>query len=106
MTRTGFWLGASACLAMLAPCAAAADTLTDALAVPCGSMSYASGTVRATTQDLTGSRCNAPTTPSSSSAVGITPVVSASLESNHVLKASPGNLYGVYATTGATAGWY
>ncbi len=37
-------------------------------------------------------------TPSSSSSVGITPVVSASGESSHVLKASAGNTYSVYAT--------
>lgn len=36
---------------------------------------------------------------------GITIVKSLALESNHVLKASAGNLYSVYVTTGATAGW-
>lgn len=35
--------------------------------------------------------------PSSSSAVGITPIVSAAAEASHVLKASGGNAYSVYA---------
>lgn len=35
--------------------------------------------------------------PSSDSTSGITPVVSAAAENNHVLKATPGNLYSVYA---------
>jgi hypothetical protein len=44
--------------------------------------------------------------PSASAAVGQTPVVSAAGESSHVLKASAGNLYGVYATNlTATAGF-
>lgn len=43
--------------------------------------------------------------PSSTAGSGITRVVSASAESNHVLKASAGNLYGVYVTTGNTAGY-
>src|SRR5580765_122165 len=37
-------------------------------------------------------------TPSSSSAIGITPVVSAAAEASHVLKAGAGNAYAVYAT--------
>ncbi len=36
--------------------------------------------------------------PSSSSAIGIAPIVSASGESSHVLKASAGNAYAIYAT--------
>jgi hypothetical protein len=43
--------------------------------------------------------------PSSAAAVGITPVVSAALEGSHVLKASAGNLYSLYVTTGTTAGY-
>lgn len=44
--------------------------------------------------------------PSSAASVGQTPVVSASGEASHVLKATPGNLYGVYATNlTATAGF-
>lgn len=43
--------------------------------------------------------------PSSGTAAGITPVVSATLESNHVLDASPGNLYWLNVTSGATAGY-
>ncbi len=37
-------------------------------------------------------------TPSSATTVGITPIVSGSAEASHVLKASAGNLYSVYAT--------
>lgn len=44
--------------------------------------------------------------PSSGSAVAITPVVSASAESSHVLKSSAGNLYSVYAVNlTATSGF-
>jgi hypothetical protein len=44
--------------------------------------------------------------PSSSSSIGIPSVVSASAEASHVLKASAGNLYSVYADNfTATAGW-
>lgn len=48
---------------------------------------------------------NAAIGPSSASTSGIAPVVSASAESNHVLKSSAGNLYGVCVTNGATAGY-
>lgn len=44
--------------------------------------------------------------PSSSSAIGITPVVSAAAEASHVLKAGAGNAYSIYATNlTATAGF-
>jgi len=44
--------------------------------------------------------------PSAAAGIGITPVVSAAAEASHVLKASAGNLYGVYATNlTATAGF-
>lgn len=44
--------------------------------------------------------------PSSSSSLGITPVVSAGNESGHILKNSPGNVYSVYATNStATQGF-
>ena len=43
--------------------------------------------------------------PTSASAAGITPIVSASAEGSHVLKGSPGNLYSLYVTTGATSGY-
>jgi hypothetical protein len=36
---------------------------------------------------------------------GITPVVSATAESSHLIKAAPGNLYSLYVTTGASAGY-
>jgi hypothetical protein len=42
-------------------------------------------------------------TPSSASGAGVAPVVSTAAEACHVLKASAGNLYGVTATTTATA---
>jgi len=40
---------------------------------------------------------NTTVTPSSSSAIGITPVVSTITESTHVLKSTPGNVYSAYA---------
>lgn len=36
---------------------------------------------------------------------GITPVVSSAPESGHLIKAAPGNLYSLYVTTGAAAGY-
>lgn len=42
--------------------------------------------------------------PTSATGAAITPVVSSAVESNHVLKASAGNLYGVTVTVGATSG--
>lgn len=42
--------------------------------------------------------------PSSVSGAGIAPIVSAAIESSHVLKASAGNLYSVKVTSGATSG--
>ena len=44
-------------------------------------------------------------TANSTAAIAPTIVQSSALESNHVLKASPGNLYSVYVTTAGTAGW-
>jgi hypothetical protein len=43
--------------------------------------------------------------PSSETLAALTPVVSSALESNHVIKASAGNFYAGYVTTGATGGW-
>lgn len=43
--------------------------------------------------------------PSAETLAGITPIVSTALESNHVIKASAGNFYSGYVTTGAVAGW-
>lgn len=43
--------------------------------------------------------------PSATAASGITPVVSTSAESGHVLKASAGNLYSLTTTTAGTAGY-
>ncbi len=36
---------------------------------------------------------------------GITPVVSATAEASHLIKAAPGSLYSLYVTTGPTAGY-
>ncbi len=44
-------------------------------------------------------------TPSSGSNTGLAPVVSGAAESNHVFKASAGNLYAYQVTTGAAAGY-
>jgi hypothetical protein len=43
--------------------------------------------------------------PTSSSSLAIAPVVSAAAEGTHVFKASAGNLYSAYVTTGGTAGF-
>lgn len=72
----------------------------------CGGQSLTGGLIYPITQDLTGTLCTGTgggggTTviiPSSSSSAGITPVVSASAEGSHVLKASAGNAYSAYAT--------
>jgi hypothetical protein len=46
------------------------------------------------------------TAPSASASIGITPVVSATAESSHVLKAGAGNAYSAYANNfTSTAGW-
>lgn len=57
--------------------------------------------------DASGRLCSqAASGPSSGSSAAITPVVSASAEASHVLKAGAGNLYSVYATNlTATAGY-
>jgi hypothetical protein len=52
-----------------------------------------------------GTPSNVVIAPTSSAAAGITPVVSGSLEGSHVLKASAGNLYDAYVTTGTTPGY-
>ena len=44
--------------------------------------------------------------PTAGSAAGITAIVSTAAEGTHVLKASAGNLYSAYVTTGATAGYF
>jgi hypothetical protein len=36
---------------------------------------------------------------------GITPVVSAGAEASHLIRGAPGNLYSLYVTTGAVAGY-
>jgi len=75
--------------------------------VACGSASPPAGT-SPVWMDATGNLCTAATTtPGGSATAGITPVVSAALEASHVLKATGGNLYSVYASnlTGAGAGF-
>ena len=72
----------------------------------CGTAPYVAGQIRLNTQNTTGAGCITGTlsiTPSSATNVGITPVVSASAESCHVLKASAGNLYSVSGYVGAAA---
>lgn len=44
--------------------------------------------------------------PVASASGGIAPVVSASAESNHVIKNTAGLFYDAYVTTGATAGYF
>lgn len=51
------------------------------------------------------SKAHAFDSPSAAPGVGIIPVVSAAAEANHVLKATPGNLYYLRATSGANAGY-
>lgn len=43
--------------------------------------------------------------PTAAAAAGITPVVSAAAEGSHVLKSGAGNLYSLYVSTGAAAGY-
>lgn len=75
-----------------------------------------SGGGGATTTNITGVNGGTPpslgtgilgvaTAPSATAGAGIAPVVSASLEGSHVLKASAGNLYDAYVTTGTTPGY-
>ena len=60
---------------------------------------YHDGGVASTTNPL-------PTVPGTSAAIGITPGASTAAEAGHVLKASAGALYSVYACSlTATAGW-
>lgn len=44
--------------------------------------------------------------PTTNAAGGVTPVVSASAEASHVIKAGAGLFYDAYVTTGATAGYF
>jgi hypothetical protein len=44
--------------------------------------------------------------PSSSSSLGITPIVSATSEASHILKNSPGNVYSAYATNHTSNGGF
>jgi hypothetical protein len=106
-------------LALMAPTplwAQTAPTLATVVAT-CGTppSTYTAGQNRPTTQNTSGQICDAATitpggtqntTPvATATDPGTTIVKSAALESNHVLKSSAGNLYSVYVTTGATAGW-
>lgn len=69
------------------------------------SPTYDVGSVKGLSQNTDGSlRVSCPE-PTATATYGITPVVSSAAEANHVLKATPGNLYGLSVTTGATAGY-
>jgi hypothetical protein len=75
--------------------------------VACGNASPPAG-ISPVYMDAGGNLCSAATTtPSSAATVGITPNVSAALENSHVFKATPGNLYSVYASnlTGGASGF-
>ncbi len=75
--------------------------------VACGSAAPPAG-LSPIYMDATGVLCStAIVGPSSAAAAGITPVVSTALEASHVLKATPGNLYSVYASnlTGGATGF-
>lgn len=66
------------------------------------------GTGFALFTDINGNLCSSASleiAPTAASAAGISPVVSSSVESSHVFKASAGNLYSAYVTVGATAGF-
>jgi hypothetical protein len=90
-------------LAALSPQAALAQRpgiRTDCGSLATGSVPLGGGAFLSV--DSNGKLCisgsTTPTPPSSSSSIGITPVVSGSAVSSSVLKNAPGNLYGVYAT--------
>jgi hypothetical protein len=78
--------------------AASAQSLNLIKVASCGTASY---NVPYLTVDASGTLCT--TAPVSSA--GVAPVVSSALESNHVIKASPGVLISGYVTTGAVAGY-
>jgi hypothetical protein len=65
-----------------------------------------SGITQGTGQTGTVTALNVVNTPSNSTTIGITPVVSAAAEASHVLKGAAGNLYAAYATNlTSTAGF-
>lgn len=70
-------------------------------AIPAGTNLIGKAGIDQTTPGTTNGVVIAPT---SASTAGIAPVVSTALEGSHVLKASAGNLYSAYVTTGATPG--
>lgn len=106
----------SACITCVLASSADAQVPTATVVPSCGA---ATGWIRGQSQPLTvdtngnlcsntaggGASSTVTIAPTSSAGSGITPVVSTAAESNHVLKAGPGNLYSVYATTGAVAGF-
>lgn len=83
----------------------------------CGTAGYAGKTnMQPLTQDTNGNLCGSGSggggtgqgvyvLPQSAAAAGITSVVSTSAESGHIFKASAGNFYGSFVTTGATPGY-
>ena len=102
------WVGLLFAL-LLSALPAHADSL---VVQSCGTLpqAYPAGSTRNDVVDVNGNKCatgsvTATLSPSSSSSVGITGVVSSTAESSHVLKGASGNLYSIYLTTGATAGY-
>lgn len=114
-------------LLLLLPLSAFAQSPIAARVVSsCGAAGYSSGQSQAVTQDVNGNICTAAAAggsttanqgtagsspwpvlnyPSSAAAAGIAEIASTAAESNHVLKASAGNLYSVTVTIGATSGY-
>lgn len=108
MRRLLALLAALSALAAVSPSPAAAQATSAVVVSACGTppTTYSAGQNRQVTQDTNGRVCGSATSgPTPSSGSGIAPVVSGSAESSHVLKASPGNLYGVAVTSGAVAGY-
>lgn len=83
-----------------------APTLVDINGNTCTSASGGSGGPVSIIQTTPGTTNGVSIPPTSASAIGITPTVSTAGEASHVLKASAGNAYSVYATNlTATAGF-
>ena len=116
MSRLHLWAALFVAALLLAHHGALAQSPNRAnIVASCGTPNntYTTGDTQPMTMDTTGKLCNSSSggggssavtiSPSSSAAVGIVPVVAGSGVSSSVLKATPGNLYGVYATTTAAA---
>ena len=97
LTTSGCPTGFTSCFVQYGAAPAISGTVT----IGAGSAIIGNVGIDQTTPGTTNGVVNNPT---SASASAITPVVSASAESNHVLKGSAGNLYGV-AVTPTVAGY-